>query len=87
MKKLTPLQTLLGAAAILGGDELMTDECPPAGTGYACDYARHKRDAPCDICPLKGRNLTVEESESLRIADGIADEKRGRLPTHHDTTI
>lgn len=50
-------------------------DCPPAKTGYACDYARHKRDAPCGICPLKGRTLTAEESESLRIAAVKADEK------------
>ena len=41
------------------------DACPPAHTGYACDYARGKRDKPCEICPLERRNLTPEESEFL----------------------
>jgi len=36
----------------------------------------------CPECSGAGHAL-----KSLRIADGIADEKRGRLPTHHDTTI
>jgi hypothetical protein len=31
---------------------IITD-CPPADTGYACDYYQNKRDAPCGICPLK----------------------------------
>ncbi len=39
--------------------------CPPAETGYACDFARGKRNNPCGICPLKGRNLTIEEREFL----------------------
>ncbi len=41
------------------------NDCPPAETGYACDYARGKREQPCKICPMEGRNLTPEESEFL----------------------
>jgi hypothetical protein len=60
----TPLQTLIGATAILAG-EAIADECPPEETGYCCDYAQGKRNQPCNICPLKGRNLTDSEREMI----------------------
>jgi hypothetical protein len=47
-----------------------TVDCPPANTGYACDYARHKREEPCGICPLKGKNLTDDECTALRMSSG-----------------
>lgn len=47
----------------MAANPIATD-CPPADTGYACDYARHKRDVPCGICPLKSQR------EAVGTADG-----------------
>lgn len=50
------------------------DACPPAETGYACDYARQKREKPCEICPLERRNLTPEEAQCLFGHNGYSAE-------------